>query len=235
MFILIIALNQIADDYDAINKQKIEIGELQQQEVELIAAVVESESELVDLEEEEESDLEDDEHLLNKTFDLNETIEATTNDMQNKMSLKQSVDITNKKLQDDKNRILTKTTIPTVRQRVSIPNVTKLKKATTNENTTTKSTSKTQVDSLKKTIPLIQEQTPSNNTTLTASNIIKNPRKSIKSVNSKTNKTIETASTSTPATKGIFKRVYYSVFFVVFVVEIRSLSYKTKRLITNLF
>lgn len=221
MFILIIALNQIADDYDAINKQKIEIGELQQQEVELIAAVVESESELVDLEEEEEeeSDLEDDEHLLNKTFDLNETIEATTNDMQNKMSLKQSVDITNKKLQDEKNRIPTKTTIPTVRQRVSVPNVAKLKKATTNENTTTKSTSKTQVDSLKKTIPLIQEQTPSSNTMLTTSNIIKNPRKLIKSVNSKTNKTIETASNSTPATKGIFKRVYYSVFFLLLLLK----------------
>jgi len=166
---LIIALNQIADDYDAINR--VEIGVEQEQE-DLNAVVVESESELDLLEEQEheseeeeeeeenlevEEEEEEEDHPMNKTFDLNETIEAaidtvtkklnnnldqcfsvSSSDMQNKSTSRlssTSVSESRKLSLADKNRIPTKLTQAqnaSAFKRASVPNSTvKAKKPTT--------------------------------------------------------------------------------------------------------
>ena len=214
---LIIALNQIADDYDAINR--VEIGEEDQED--LNAAVIESESEL-DLVEEQEHELEEEveeenleeeeeqveeEHLMNKTFDLNETIEAaidivtkklnnnldqcfsvSTSDMQNKSTSRlssTSVSESRKPSLADKNRIPTKFTqahnLAAVK-RASVPNSAVKAKKPTTQSIVSSNEHKAAIKAANSNEMILKRVIPNQETLVTTANMAKSQRRPIQKI-----------------------------------------------------
>jgi hypothetical protein len=176
---------------------------------------------VVEVVEESESDTTDIEHLMNKTFDLNETIEPEDNNNKNLLKTNSQVDLdmqnkstnklvtTNQKL-NDKNRIPTKigisnlsntttttsSSLPSASKRIGLINSTiKSAKKTTNTSTTNSITTTTTTNT-------INNATNKNIENLKKIDQIKQQRKPIQQVKStkKITEPVQTPSIAPPTT-----------------------------------